>query len=74
MPTDLYKDVLFSDGEGADTADLNNLRGYMGARVYDQLLRAAAGNARGGGIAQDPDHRSTVSASCPTRWSTASSR
>jgi hypothetical protein len=62
MPTDLYKDVLFTDGEGADVADLNNLRGFMGARVFDQVLRAAAGNARGGSTSQDPAKRLTVSA------------
>jgi hypothetical protein len=62
MPTDIFKGVLFSDGEGADFNDFNNLRAYGHARLTDQILRAAAANARGGSSSQDPNLRTTVSA------------
>jgi hypothetical protein len=59
---DLHKDVLFHDGEGADFTDQNDVRGFLGARLFDQVIRAVAGNARGGAASQDPDLRTTVSA------------
>lgn len=38
MATDSYKDELWNDGEGLDSADLNDARGFIGARLFDQLL------------------------------------
>lgn len=48
MPTDLFKGVLFTDGEGADFDDLNDLRGYGDARLLDQLLEHQIGGPLGG--------------------------
>jgi hypothetical protein len=61
MPTDLFKRVLYNNGEGADVQDFNNGGGYAEARLFDQVLRAGSGNARGGAIGQDPDLRTTLS-------------
>ena len=65
MPTDLFKDVLYTAGEGADAADLNNMRGYLGARLFDQVLSAAIGNARSGSATAPPELRNTA-ATAPT--------
>jgi hypothetical protein len=59
MPTDLFKAVLFNNGEGADVQDFNNIRGFMGARLFDQVLRAAAASARGG-TAELPTQRTAL--------------
>ena len=52
--TDPYLDILFNDGEGADFADFNNARGYLGARLLDQIIgkrvvQALAGSTAFGG-------------------------
>jgi hypothetical protein len=48
MATDLYKGVFYTDGEGADVADLNNMRGSGDARLLDQVLAHLAGGPLGG--------------------------
>jgi hypothetical protein len=59
MPNDLYKAVLFNNGEGADVQDFNNIRGFMGARLFDQVLRAAAASPRGG-VSELPTQRTAI--------------
>jgi hypothetical protein len=44
VATDLYKGVLFNDGEALTTTDLNDTQKYMGARVFDQLVAKSVGN------------------------------
>jgi hypothetical protein len=56
---DLFKRVLFTNGEGADVADFNNMGGYVEARLFDQTLRARAGSVRGG-VSELPTQRTTL--------------
>jgi hypothetical protein len=44
MPTDLYKQVKFSDGEGVTHTDLNDLSRFLSAQTYDQILEQLVGN------------------------------
>lgn len=46
MPFDPFKGILWNDGEGIEHGDLNVTSRYPEARLFDQVIRATAGNAR----------------------------
>lgn len=52
MTTDVYRDLLFNDGEGITHGDLNNARAFLGARLFDQVLARMCGNLA---AMEDPD-------------------
>lgn len=42
--TDLYKTVLFNEGEGVEPDDLNDVQRFRGAQIQDGLLQCLIGN------------------------------
>ncbi len=49
MSTDIYKGVLFNDGEGITHGDLNDAQRFLSAQLYDQVLEKLIGNLVIGG-------------------------
>lgn len=68
MSTDLFKDVLFNDGEGLTHGDLNDNQRFLTSRLWDQLIHGQIGSISTASASRDlefggqdgADHPSTL--------------
>ncbi len=57
MTTDIFKQVLFNDGEGLAFGDLHDVQRFQNARIADQFFRAHAGIQFIGSLASTADRQ-----------------
>ena len=62
--TDLYKSVLYNDGEDLVFGDQNDGQRFLAARLYDQVLEKLIGNPNG----LDPELGDLAGANSSTAW------
>lgn len=69
MPTDLFKQVLYSDGEGVTHGDTNDNQRFLESKIWDQILHNSIGRVTTTGtLVYDPEFGGQDGANHPTNY------